>query len=618
MIEESVFSTKSLNLLPVSTRRGIQKLEYDFLKMKHSTFSDEQLVSQIEESIKTFALMLDDAVCSDGDSSLLINQLKSIEDCIEFISNAITNRLQSGRFLYEANLFNPHNMGSFSELYSFYESFVDLLQRIIIAYNQKRDDDDKISRLSFLVDISTHSSVSAQLFLPVTCERIPRNRLVGITINETAFFQIRNTVIFLLHEIGHYVRPYKRKKRNIVVLDILINWISHAAANEMVMYLQTEVPLAFEDLEEKNERKNIEILKEHFEEALISKIVPVLNDALRDSFEQFIVTDGTKVAYGDRNLYVDTLHVFHDLLNSFLTDLSTHLSDLLFWRDISGTKTGLKEIITDKLALKMPTRTKKHQKKPNLFAYLCQSATELFDDGNIFEYKPGAGISHPNVAFKAYLRSLSLLGLNEYSPKNLDLFVSVLMKCLKKSIEATIENSILDMFITGLDESLANLFWIRMLKVSDFEDYWKIEKSLIDQSVFNENARIRFFGIPNAIITEYFDLLQSPTPSEEQHYKIPPIDFSMFGDNKEIYSPQHQQRVLDDMRFILFVPVAEFLQDEVSVFPEEYLFQVEKNTPLSSDGKQVLMIREAFQKYLIKTKRNSGFENEISLIHFFG
>src|SRR5688572_9769905 len=113
MIKDSLFSKKTLNLLPVSTRRGVQKLEHDFLKMKHSRYSDEQFVAQIEESIKTFAAILEEAICAEGDSSLLLNQLKSIEDCIEFISHAITNRLQSGRFLYEANLFNPHNMGSF-------------------------------------------------------------------------------------------------------------------------------------------------------------------------------------------------------------------------------------------------------------------------------------------------------------------------------------------------------------------------------------------------------------------------------------------------------------------------------------------------------------------------
>ena len=121
--------------------------------------------------------------------------------------------------------FAPLNIGPFSELYLFYEEFVDLFENLINSYNESIEntsgkEEGATSQLSFLIDIVVHSSVDAKLFVPRTCISSPTSRLIGITLNEHSFFQIRDTVLLLLHEIGHYVRPFDRIKRNQLLLDI--------------------------------------------------------------------------------------------------------------------------------------------------------------------------------------------------------------------------------------------------------------------------------------------------------------------------------------------------------------------------------------------------------------
>jgi hypothetical protein len=622
-MEASIFSERVLELLPPSTRRGIQDLEYKYLKMKHSSFSDRLFISQIEESLKTFSLILEEASCEEFEVSLIAAQRTSIEDCIKFVSGAITNRLQSGRYLYEAHLFTPHNMGSFSKIYSFYESFVDLWEELIVAYSNKRVNRNEEVRLNFLVDISTYSAVNAQLFVPNTCNQNPLNRLVGITINENSFFNIKDTLVLLLHEMGHYVRPYSRNARNRILFTILTNWITDFVFQELTSYLYFEVLLMDQNaknksLKIKEEYDKFNAVRTHFEKAVFPAVMPIISMAIKSRFAEFIQRERSDLSSHADEQYSLSLIQFYELLEGFLDDLSDELSATLFVRPKKRVKNkdGILETIVE--LSERETKVEGKREKVIYFETICKLANKLFEQGEEFEFRESTGNSNPGVAIEAYLRSLSLLGLNEISKSNMDLFGRTLIQCLKTSIERVKGESVLEMFTSSFDEVLAHMFWIRALKISDFESYWQIMEPLMQQSFLNEMDRIRYFGIPNAIITEYFSLLLNGEIQDKQDYKIPPINFpSNHSDTDVTFSAAVKARLIADLRDNFLIPVAKYLKNEDDLFPEEQLFQIKGDIPLSPIGELVTTFRENYKQFWTDSQSGAQLIHELRMISFF-
>lgn len=624
-MREFILKDSVLQALPIPIRTGIEELERRFLKMNLSSLSNQEFVGQIRGSIQTFFSAIEEAHGT-GDNSLLLDQLESIEDGIQFIKGAITNRLLAGRYLYEVGLFNPHNMGPFSQLYLFYESFVDLFESLINDYNKKGYDRTK-SKTNFLVDISTYSSVNAQQFVPYTTKAIPKNVIVGITINEHVFLQVYATMVLLLHEIGHYVRPFERVERNKVLLKVVILWLTNMVYGQLNDYLNEELfSLDYQDITIEETQK-INKVREHFEAVVFPIVNAALYEALDEYFKDFTHSKSVISKFGNQDQYSHLLVKFQELLEFFMSTLSNELSDILF-SPIKDMQDSNKEItpepasssgITAKIEdwLDKVTTFDNKDVQERYFDHLCAKASSLFEPNNVFKYKDGVGNSEPGHAIDAYLEGLARSGLNEASRANRDHFVELLNRCLKRALDAMKEEPVVDRLFRNVDEALAHMFWIRTLDISDFESYWKIMEPLVNQVAYTDTVLIKYFGIPNAIITEYFDLLLYGKPQDRSEYKIPPIDAKtplprVHSSNVTIA----QEKYLQDFRTIIFIPVAKYLHRKDQVFPEDHLFQLGEHR-LSEDAQLIVSLRERFRKFIEDGSPNTSFTDELHIINSF-
>jgi hypothetical protein len=124
--------------------------------------------------------------------------------------------------------------------------------------------------------------------------------------------------------------------------------------------------------------------------------------------------------------------------------------------------------------------------------------------------------------------------------------------------------------------------------------------------------------MPSAIIEEYFSLLSGEGYQETRTYKIPPIDAStplpmIRNGNVKVA----REKGLQDLRYIFFMRVAEYLSGEDSVFPEDSFFQIVKGKPTSNDGKLIANLRDKFVQFFTQTETRNGFADEIQMIDFF-
>jgi hypothetical protein len=638
MIETETIPTlkkEVLQALPISTQRGVEELINRYLIMRHSSHPEDKFVIQIKRSMETFFLLLEEAHC-DEMSSRLLDQLHSIEDGIAFIKGAITNRLHAARYLYEPSLFNPHSMGPFSNLYLFYENFVDLFERLATEYNKLKDLQNAQSRVDFLVDISIYSSVSARPFVPYSCKKTPENILVGITINEHAFFQIEATIVLLLHEIGHYIRPFNRTSRNKLIREIAFNWLASITFSKMADYLNQGIFSPNFHPRNNIEEENIRKVKYHIEAVLKSIIDPVLIKIFNKNYDRFINLEEVTSEFKSEDPNACSLRQYQPLLDNFLIYYSSQLGEILFapqkiplaegfpppppkeQDEIPSITSDILEILDEETILK--------QENPNpssdysYFATLCEEAIALFNTEEVFIQRAEENTA-PDSSFSVYLKSLSLLGINEASKTNKIHFSKVLMQCVKMAVEQMKDEDVLETIIRNLDEALAHMFWIRTLDIKDFESYWKIVFPLMKQTVLDEDNIIINFGVPNAIITEYFNLLQQKHDNELAHYDIPTFDTSLLSqinEEKNSNASSENQGLQEAFfRDTIFVPIADYLFKTDDVFPEKQFFQVSDSKALSADGILVKKLRDDFRQFVSGTGEKGKLAQEIQMINFF-
>jgi hypothetical protein len=141
------------------------------------------------------------------------------------------------------------------------------------------------------------------------------------------------------------------------------------------------------------------------------------------------------------------------------------------------------------------------------------------------------------------------------------------------------------------------------------------------QTVLDEDNIIINFGVPNAIITEYFNLLQQKHDNELAHYDIPTFDTSLLSqinEEKNSNASSENQGLQEAFfRDTIFVPIADYLFKTDDVFPEKQFFQVSDSKALSADGILVKKLRDDFRQFVSGTGEKGKLAQEIQMINFF-
>jgi len=601
-MNKSLFSDSVVQRLPPSTQRGLLELERNYQRMNFGSYSYASLIAQIEQALRIFSSILEDASCDSDNGSLLIEQLTSIQDGIQFINGAILNRLQSNRYLFEAEAFNAPNVGPFADLYQFYEELIDLFERLIVHYNQRIPDKEVVQDICFLLDITVHSPIRAELFVPRTCTQRKMRKLIGITLNEQSFFQMRDGIVLLLHEIGHHVRPFDRKARNKKLFDIIVDFQGLLVQKE-VLELINPVLVNLSGTHGKKAYKKLTEVSRHFERVVVPDLMAVVHAVFDDLFAEFIGSKAYKADFGTRDPRFLSIREFSRVLLLFMVNLSSDLSQSIFHK--SEAKSGIKEKIVAEL---------KHRKNSNqnsVFEEMSEKATQLlFDKDWLLEYQNQSGGNPANTALDAYLRCLSILGLNEPSENNQKLLTEKLIQALRISVEATKDINFIDFFSTAFDEALADLFTLKALNIDSYEDYWELTQHLVNNVFHKKFDQQKFLAVRNAIIWEYYKPHQANGSMLQNRY-----DLTQAIDD---FSPGRAPRGTVDalqkqIKELLIEPIAEHLRKQEQIFPENIIFKglTERDTIL------IRTLRQYFKFLTNKDGMPPQFQVEISLINQF-
>ena len=150
--------------------------------------------------------------------------------------------------------------------------------------------------------------------------------------------------------------------------------------NFLVTYIRK--PWILRNLHSDDEKMFIDTLRRHFQEAVLPPIMPVVQDVVKELFNEFINSEEYTKSKNDQNAYTFILQDFGAILEAFMTYLSNVLTQEIISRDTSDQK--FQEKIDERLRR---TGTFEEQlpsgniqaKKMKYFAYLCKKATSLFE-----------------------------------------------------------------------------------------------------------------------------------------------------------------------------------------------------------------------------------------------
>jgi len=591
----SLFPEQTIHFLPRATQRGLIEIERMYQMMDLSGHATPKYLDKIQSSIETFASILEEAIC-DNDNTRLLDQIQSIDDAIIFISNAITNRLQASRFLYDTKFFNQKSIGPYSKVYQFYEDLVEHFGNLINQYNQHIHEGAN-SKLNFLLNILIHSTVKVQLFVPSTCSDNPKNRFLGIVLNEYSFFNLTHTVTYILHEIGHYVPPFSRRERN----NLFFKIYSSVLKKHIIDYL-TEI--FYKELKGKELDAGA---KDNFPEDIslcFDKLFSLLSQLAEELTDEYF----TKYAELSKKQAAPDFYILDDYkqhISKAQLNLAVNLNEILLLDTLEkgDEPRRIEELLLQKLdgapsaeILKLANGAISYR---NLFDLLCDFSQQLFTAGGLFYNE--ADNSANNEYLAVYLKGISYLALNENTKKNKELFSAKFFQFLKKALDELELIQIVETIHNHVDEAIADHFSFRALDITSVDFYWKIFGSIYLEDSYSLEYKRKSFGGRIAIAIEYlrkFEKKPITVPDEAKTI----IEFA------DTTSGEENGLSVEDKQNLIYRPIANFLYTK-NVFPEIELFQ-------SVESKQgpTPNFRKNFRA-LVDT--NSSIAAEISLLQTF-
>ena len=615
-MEEEFFNKNLLEILPNAVSLGLRELGHNYQKMAHSQIADEMLQKEIRSAIVTFNAILCEAIGKNDNIRLIIEQTESVEDAISFINQAISNRLQSSRYFYEVTTFSPINIAPFSKIFLFYERLLNLIEKLISFYDHNLNDGGTGSKLNFLIDISVHSSVNANLFIPTVATLTPKSRLIGININERCFFQLQETILLLFHEIGHYVRPVSRESRNVLVRNILINWLVFTVdallRNKLFNKFYSQIDDTFKEDTDKELREiqiqNLRLVQLHFEQEVFKVIRRILFVSLEEDINNFFIEN-----LGNNNTSKNSPNLsINEINRSILQDYWSFLSQWLkSFTNISK--------ITDSPVNKLKQRIKDHLEKNskilgetdcnNTIPNLYKIANRLFEPQQLFQYREGEGNinSENTVAFDAYLTALTNLNLLENNEESLNQLSELLVNLFPTSLSYCDNANLLDKIFESVDEGFADLFMIQVGCIESWEEYIELITDQADYLKLPDDIKSAQFTIRTDIIKEYFK--QKDTLNNTQNNEI------IEQENNEFHETLKSQD--ENIQTILVKPIANFLAKNSLSFSQENFFNInisELNpTEIYVISNFPILFRELFEI----RDTESYFSKEIALLNLF-
>lgn len=201
----------------------------------------------------------------DGNEKALCTLNNVVQTVLLHINQATTP-------IYEVPYHNYYYAGSYNDVLRMYYGVIASVFNI--AYKLPRDEETYQYEISYCVDFEATTKVHSTMYKLKNGTR----RFVVFHLPYDAFMRFDKTIKLLLHEVFHYVAPYSRSNRNLILINI---WIINVF-EIYIKYLQEQ------GLTEENSKNIFECFYEHFEEICRS-----VEKELGDELDEKILNDFT-------------------------------------------------------------------------------------------------------------------------------------------------------------------------------------------------------------------------------------------------------------------------------------------------------------------------------------
>lgn len=573
---------------PTPIRMGLLELKNNFHKLADSRLADIKSTEIICEFIQNFIDALSQIGAPLHENPFTEKQIIGIDNGINFINQAISNRLQSSRYLFEAKSFNPLNIGSLSQLHLFYEKYIELIERIINRYHQQLDNLSN-QQTSFLLDISVHSSPSAQSLAPTHEDFQHPTRMVGITINEFSFFNPKDTLRILCHEMGHYVSPNKKAGINKNITDVVISLLAEQVnfSIKKTYFPNIDVLKNKEGDLDKTESAVLE-LADSFNRKVLMIIRALLISAFEEHHSEYIkkINETAHNYKGSDTLKEMPLDKYFMALDEWTHSLNKELGRTLLDQEKNNSLflERLQEILREVMVFHDDNLDYEEQEEDQLVNPFLWSAT-LLNDGQIFSYTQGKGNLKPHSidAFDLYINVLMDLGLNENNEKNLVHLCDHLIKHTKEELTRIINDKFIVRLKDQMGDIIADIFMIETLDM-DFKEYQELTQTHSQEQKFDNELKNRIFRTRESVIRMYYGLPIN-SPDDEGKSRAPYVNII-------------EENVLK--------PIGEHLfENRLNIFPPDKLFNNENSVSSKADSRTLDSIRSFYKSIYEKEQRST-------------
>lgn len=234
-----IYENRLAKFFPKTLRLPFRELSYSYERLIQSFYNCSQLY-EMEEIIRTlFYLMLEsigykqEQICNlieQEDSSIDVKESGPLLDAgnlaltISLLSDYIMDMLHSSRPFFEIMNQNVKFSGYIAKIIMAYSSIIDAIEIDVEKCIKSQGQNNELhSRLNFFLSVHISHEVNSYMLFPKSSDR-PDRRLIAIKCDTTSLFDVETAICYIAHEIGHYIPPKKRNKRNELLLKVICGY----------------------------------------------------------------------------------------------------------------------------------------------------------------------------------------------------------------------------------------------------------------------------------------------------------------------------------------------------------------------------------------------------------
>ena len=185
----------------------------EYKRYMYSSFI-QQWWTDIELQFDAFVESLEPFLCHTEDPA-------PIKDCMEDLKETYMHITQASRMFFEVPEMTTYYSGSYNNILRAYYGLIRLL--ISIGYAIPHEKGSEQSKLAFSINFDMTPKINSKLHL--LNSKPSEKRLISFNLPYDALYNMPKYMIYLIHEVFHYISPINRIVRNRLLFKICLDMV---------------------------------------------------------------------------------------------------------------------------------------------------------------------------------------------------------------------------------------------------------------------------------------------------------------------------------------------------------------------------------------------------------